>query len=170
MGMLRLTTDRLELRPLPARAAAALPEDREAASRALGNQLSQDWPAPDLLGILPRQSAASADQECFGIWVMIERSSETVIGDAGFHGPPDDAGTVEVGYSVTPSRRRRGYATEAARALVDWARSQPNVHVIVAGCDPHNVPSICTLERLGFVRTGEANGELRWRYRHHLDG
>ena len=165
MGTMRLTTDRLELRPLPARAAAALLADREAASRTLGTQLSEDWPAPDLLGILPRQSAAAADQECFGIWVMIERSSETVVGDAGFHGPPNAAGMVEIGYSVIPSRRRRGYATEAARALVEWAYLQPNVHVIVAGCDPDNVPSICTLERIGFVRTGEANGELRWRYR-----
>jgi len=96
--------------------------------------------------------------------VMIERCSGTVIGDIGFHGPPDDTGTIEVGYSVIPSRRRRGYATEAAKALVGWARSQPSVHVIVAGCDPNNVSSVRTLERVGFRRTGEANGETRWRY------
>jgi RimJ/RimL family protein N-acetyltransferase len=95
---------------------------------------------------------------------MIERCSSSVVGDIGFRGPPDDAGTIEVGYSVIPSRRRRGYATEAASALVGWARSQPSVHVIVAGCDADNVPSICTLERVGFRRTGEANGEIRWRY------
>ncbi len=162
--MLRLFTDRLELTPLPAEAAAALPEDREAAGHALGAGLSAEWPDPGLVGLLRRQAHASADTERFGVWVMIERTSRSVVGDIGFHGPPDDAGTIEVGYSVIPSRRRRGYATEAAGALVGWARNQPEVHGVVAGCDPNNAASICTLERVGFRRTGAANGEIRWRY------
>jgi len=167
MQMLGLLTDRLELKPLPVKAAAALPEDREMVGRALGSQLSEEWPDPNLFDVLRRHAGASVDTECFGVWVMIERSSGTVIGDIGFHGPPDDQGTVEIGYSVVPSRRRRGYATEAAGALVEWARSQPNTNVILAGCDPNNVPSIRTLERVGFRRTGEANGEIRWRYGDH---
>ena len=169
MRTLKLLTDRLELKPLPGQAAAALLEDREAAGRVLGARLSAQWPDPNLDGVLRRHAGASVDSECFGVWVMIERRSGTVVGDIGFHGPPDDAGTIEVGYSVIPSRRRRGYATEAAGALVGWAHSQPSVHAIVAGCDPSNVPSMCTLERVGFRRTGEANGELRWRYGHQLD-
>ena len=169
MGTLRLVTDHLELKPLPVQAAAALPEDREAACRALGARLSAEWPDPSFVGVLRRHAGASADTECFGVWVMIERGSRTVIGDIGFRGPSDEAGTIEVGYSVIPSRRRRGYATEAASALVGWARSQPSVHVIVAGCDPNNVPSVRTLERVGFRRTGEANGETRWRYDSELD-
>ena len=40
--------------------------------------------------------------ECFGIWVMIERGSQSVVGDIGFMGPPDTDGSVEVGYSVIP--------------------------------------------------------------------
>lgn len=168
MRMLRLVTDRLELKPLPAQAAAALPENREAACRVLGSRLSAEWPDPHLLGVLRRHAGASVDTECFGVWVMIERCSESVVGDIGFRGP-DDAGTIEVGYSVIPRRRRRGYATEAASALVGWARSQPSVHVIVAGCDPSNVPSVCTLERVGFRRAGEANGEIRWRFGGQLD-
>lgn len=107
--------------------------------------------------------------ERFGVWVMIERESGSVVGDIGFHGPPDDVGTVEVGYSVAPSRRRRGYATEAATAIIAWALSQPSVQAIVAGCDPDNVPSVHTLERVGFSRTGEADGEMRWRYVDQLD-
>lgn len=165
----KLLTDRLELKPLPAEAAAALPEDRGAACRTLGAQLSAEWPDPHLVGVLRRHAGASVETECFGVWVMIERCSGGVVGDIGFRGPPDNAGTIEVGYSVVPSRRRRGYATEAASALVGWARSQPSVHVIVAGCDPNNLPSICTLERVGFGRTGEANGEIRWRYGNRLD-
>jgi ribosomal-protein-alanine N-acetyltransferase len=119
--------------------------------------------------VLRRQAATSGETERFGVWVMIERASGSVVGDTGFHGPPDEVGTIEIGYSVIPDRRRHGYATEAADALVKWALSQPGIHLIVAGCDPKNVPSIRTLERIGFRRNGEANGEIRWRYRDHHD-
>ena len=159
----------MELRPLPAQAAASLPEDREEASRIIGATLPAEWPQPDLLDVLPLQAAAPPGEECFGVWVMIERDSGSVVGDIGFVGPPDESGSVEVGYSVIPDRRRRGYATEAARAIVEWALSQPGVEMIVAGCDSDNAPSIRTLERLGFRRTDEANGQIRWRYDAHLD-
>jgi len=160
----RVLTERMELKPLPAIAAAALPEDREEASRILGAALPVEWPQPDLLDVLPLQAAASQETECYGVWVMIERESGSVVGDVGFIGPPDENGSIEVGYSVIPDRRRRGYATEAASAIVEWALSEPGVEVVVAGCDRDNEPSIRTLERLGFQRTGEASGQLRWRY------
>lgn len=85
-----------------------------------------------------------------------------MVGDAGFKGPPE-GGVVEIGYSVTPNRRRSGYAGEAARALVDWALAQDGVDAVVAGCAPDNVASVRTLERLGFIRTGLEGDEVRWR-------
>lgn len=164
MVELALQTERMELRLLPVRAAAVLPEDRGEAARSLGARLPAAWPDANLLGVLRRHAAASPEEECFGVWVMIERTSGSVVGDIGFHGPPDGSGAVEVGYSVIPDRRGRGYASEAADALVSWALARPDVHAVVAGCDPENAPSIATLERVGFRRTGTANGEIRWRY------
>ena len=164
MSTLRRLTERIEVRPLPALAAAALPEGREQASRILNATLPAAWPQPDLLDVLPLQAAASPEAECFGVWVIIERDTGSVVGDIGFLGPPDAAGAIEVGYSVIPNRRRRGYATEAASVIIDWALSQPSVQVVVAGCDDDNLPSIRTLEGLGFQQTGEANGQIRWRY------
>ena len=158
-----LHTTRLELRSLPAAAAGVLPDNREAAARLLGVTLSVEWPQADLLDVLPLQAAASRTDESFGVWVIIERESATVVGDIGFMGPPGADHTVEIGYSVIPDRRGRGYATEATRALVRWALGQPQVEVVVAGCDIENAPSIRILERTGFVRTGETNGEVRWR-------
>ena len=155
-------TGRLELRPLPAAAARALPNDRELASRVLGAELAPAWPLPDLLDVLPLQSA---EHEHFGVWVMIERETHTVIGDAGFFRPPNENGVVEIGYSVVPDRRRRRYATEAVRALTGWALRQDGVETVVAGCHPGNAASIGTLERIGFQRAGESGGELRWTFR-----
>ena len=94
---------------------------------------------------------------------MIERGSTTVVGDVGFMGPPGEDGDVETGYCVIPDRRGRGYAGEAVQALVAWVLTQPGVGSVSAHCDVLNVPSIRTLERAGFRRSGESEGQIRWR-------
>lgn len=153
-----MTTDQLELRPLPLAAARALPDDRKAAGRVIGAVVPNEWPLPDLLDVLP------IHEPPFGIWVMVERETETVVGDVGFLGPPDESGTVEIGYSVLPDRRRRGYATEAARGLTAWALEQPGVRAVSATCEAGNIGSVRALERAGFSRKAEENGLVRWRY------
>ena len=158
-----MQTERLELRPLGPAAAAALPHDRATAALELGAELPDGWPHADLVDILPLQAAAAPGEEQFGVWVIIERDTGTLCGDIGFLGPPGPDGAIEIGYSVVPSCRRRGYATEAARALVAWALSQPGVRRVVARCDTGNVASIRILEGLGFTRDGIVNGQLRWR-------
>jgi ribosomal-protein-alanine N-acetyltransferase len=157
-----LQTARLELRPLPPAVAAVLPGDRAAAEALLGATLPTDWPQGDLLDVLPLQARSDGRAADFGVWVLIESATQTVVGDAGFKGPPAD-GVVEIGYSLIPDRRRRGYASEAAAALVDWARSQDDVDTVIAACDRENLASIRTLERLGFARTGMDGDEIRWR-------
>lgn len=155
------STARLELKPLPAAAAAALPHDRETAARLLAATLPSNWPQRDLLDLLPIQAAATSEEERFGVWVMVERETNHVVGDVGFMGPPDDD-IVELGFSVIIDRRRRGYATEAARAMVEWALREPAVRRVVAHCDADNPASIRVLERVGFVRTEEADGQIGW--------
>jgi RimJ/RimL family protein N-acetyltransferase len=92
-------------------------------------------------------------------------SDDEVVGDAGFLGPPDSRHAVELGYSIMPEQRRRGFATEAAAALTAWALDQPRVERVVAACAPSNEASIRVLERVGFERIGERAGELLWERR-----
>jgi RimJ/RimL family protein N-acetyltransferase len=159
-----LRTPRLDLRPLPAAVAARLPFDRDGAAAALGLALSRAWPLPDLRDVLPMQAAASPEAEPFGVWVMAERETRTVIGDIGLMGPPDEDGLVETGYSVVPERRRLGLATEALAAMVAWALEQPRVLGVIARCDAGNAPSRRALERAGFRVTGtDGGGMLTWR-------
>lgn len=159
----QVTTERLELRPLPSAAARALPSDRRTAERLLEATLSPAWPQGDLLDVLPMQVAADAAAEPYGVWVIVERAGREVIGDIGFMGPPDGGESVELGYSLVPDRRRRGYATEAARAMIGWAFQQPGVSRVIAHCDADNEPSTRVLERTGFQRTGVVGGRLQWR-------
>lgn len=83
-----------------------------------------------------------------------------MIGHAGFHGPPgvngpgaDDA--VEIGYTIFEPWRGRGYATEAARALMEWARAEHGIRRFIASVAPGNAPSLAIVRRLGFEQTGE---------------
>jgi [ribosomal protein S5]-alanine N-acetyltransferase len=162
MRAIRIGGARLELTPLPAAAAAALPDDRAAAAATIGSSLPAAWPQADLLEVLAMHAAAEPADERFGIWLIIERDTNTVVGDIGFMGPPD-GGLVEMGFSVIPDRRRRGYATEAARSLVDWAFGDPAIREITARSNPENEPSARVLVAAGFARVDESRGVVRWR-------
>lgn len=80
--------------------------------------------------------------------------SRRVIGSAGFHSPPDAEGRVEIGYKVEPSYRRQGVATEAVRALFDWAAREHGVERFRAAVAPDNVASLAIVGQLGFRQTG----------------
>jgi len=93
--------------------------------------------------------------------VLIDDAGDRhVIGSVGFHGPPDDQGRLEIGYSIEPGHRRRGYAGEAARALLDWAASAHGVHSFIASISPTNEPSLRLAAGFGFVQTGSHIDEV----------
>jgi len=81
-------------------------------------------------------------------------TGRSMVGLTGFHGPPDVAGTVELGYEVDPAHRRRGYAVEAAAALADWALTDGRARRVVAAIRPDNEGSLAVARRLGFTPAG----------------
>ena len=56
---------------------------------------------------------------------------------------------MEIGYNVEPGFRRRGIATEAVRAMLDWAAEQ-DVHSIRASVAPANLASRGVITQFGF--------------------
>ena len=123
------------------------------------------FPLPTVRGALERIVAADAaghSLEPFFAYVIVRRSDGLAVGDAGFHGPPDDAGNVEIGYALVPAARGAGLASEATGLLVDWARGQPGVRTVSARVDPANGPSRRVLVRLGFTPDGEVGGLERF--------
>ena len=130
--------------------------------RTIGAILADAWPLAELLGVLPMQAAATPDQERFGIWLIVERDTKTVVGDIGFHGPPA-GGRLEIGFSVIPERRRRGYAAEAAGAMArmgDGSAGGPGGRREVR-CRERG--SARTLAIAGFARVAEHDGQVEWR-------
>lgn len=80
---------------------------------------------------------------------------DRVVGQAGFHGPPDGVGMVEVGYAVEPTFRRRGYGRATVQALLDRARDEPDVRTVRASVSPDNAASLALIAPFGFVQVGE---------------
>ena len=121
------------------------------------------WPSPGLLDMLEARAAAVFGGDHFGVWALVQTEAEALIGDAGFKGPPDGSKTVEIGYGIAEDQRGQGYATEAARALTEWALNRPGVDAVIAHTDPGNIASTRTLQRVGFRVVGEEGGETVWR-------
>ena len=61
----------------------------------------------------------------------------------------------ELGYWMGRTFRRRGFATEALRALLEWAARDWDVRAALAGCFADNPASARVLEKAGFLYTGE---------------
>lgn len=85
---------------------------------------------------------------------LVHRDIRAAIGSAGFKGPPDSVGMVEIAYGVVPSFEGRGYATEAAAALVTYACRHERVQLVRAHTLPAPNASTRVLEKCGFHRTG----------------
>ena len=149
--------------------AAADLRERARLGQLLNATLPRDWPPPFndegsarwFADHLARHPAAVG----WMIWyfVLVDGDARTAIGNGGFKGEPRD-GTVEIGYSIIPQFQRRGYATEAAQALVDWAFGHYDVARVVADTLPDSAASQALLGKLGFRRTGGADepGVLRF--------
>ncbi|NMP21651.1 GNAT family N-acetyltransferase [Sulfobacillus harzensis] len=103
-----------------------------------------------------------ADGEWSGMIIHVE--DNVVIGSMGFKSPPNENGLVEMGYDIVPSYRGQGYATEMARALVNWAQQQSSVHHLTAECLSDNWASIRVLEKLGMQRIEEHGTIIYWEF------
>lgn len=83
----------------------------------------------------------------FGVWLVVERQTGSVIGTIGFDGPPQD-GVLQVFYGVVPSRRGNGMAAEALQCLTRFASRQPEVQSIEAYAQSE--ASVAVLLKAGF--------------------
>ena len=94
-----------------------------------------------------------AADPCF--WA-VERAADGVLLGTLYLAPAEDPAwaTYEVGFVFHPDHWGRGYATEAARALLDHVFGDLGAHRVLAHCDPRNAASWRLLERLGMRREG----------------
>jgi RimJ/RimL family protein N-acetyltransferase len=161
-----IRTERLELASMSVPFMAALEaRDLPAAERAIGAAVPA-WLPGQLDHFLQLRLAQLADDPASRPWLgraMILTEGEgrrRVVGTVGFHGPPDELGRLEVGYSVDPDHRRRGFAREAVAAMFDWAASTHGIHRFIASISPTNEASLGLAAGFGFEQTGSHVDEI----------
>ena len=125
-----------------------------------------DTAAAEVLEIRRMQLAAEPARAPWSVRAMVRRDDRVMVGFVNFHGPPgtndiEEAGAAELGWTVFPEHRRQGYATETARRLMDWARTEHGVRRFISSTTPGNASSLRVHEKLGFHRTGQVvDGEI----------
>jgi RimJ/RimL family protein N-acetyltransferase len=87
--------------------------------------------------------------------VIWDERRQLAVGRAGYHGPPDRSGMVEIGYAVDPAYRRRGYARAALEALLQRAAREPQVRMVRVTISPDNVASYQLASQYGFAEVGQ---------------
>jgi RimJ/RimL family protein N-acetyltransferase len=151
-----LRTDRLRLRPWTTSpgdlARLADIYGRDEVTRWLGGAPSV--PPPELV---ERWAQISRRDPRFGCWA-IEPADGPVAGTILLKPLPNGVGEVEVGWHLHPDSWGHGYATEAARSVIDRAfeAGLPEVYAVVR---PGNDPSIAVCRRLGMTPLGRMR---RW--------
>jgi RimJ/RimL family protein N-acetyltransferase len=100
-------------------------------------------------------------------FAVVHRDSNLVIGLGGFKGCPDECGAVEIAYAVVPSFEGRGYATQIARMLVEFALQNDDVRLVRAHTLPTPNASTKVLTKCGFAYVGafqDPEDGLVWRW------
>jgi len=145
------TTDRLVLRRWSSEVTdAVLGGDRLA-------DWAEDFPAEGdrvIAGVIAARWDCPGEPGEDGHRLIVERDGGRTIGSISLLLPPTD-GALEIGYGVVASRRGRGLATEAARAMVEFALASDDVHTVYADVELSNPASIRVLEKAGLRRWSE---------------
>jgi ribosomal-protein-alanine N-acetyltransferase len=110
-------------------------------------EVSPDW--------LARLKASDPTDPWTHGFAMTERATGASVGSCGFKGPPDADGVVEIAYAVDDAHQGRGFATEAAQALAEFAFRHSAVRIVRAHTLASANASTRVLEKCGFTYVGE---------------
>jgi len=117
----------------------------EALDPATRAQLSADW-------LAKFEASSNRDPWVHGFNLLLDDGTNVGLGS--FKGPPVD-GIVEIAYAIVPEHQGKGYATLAARAMVDYAFNSGDVRIVCAHTLPDGAASQRILKKCGFTCIGE---------------
>ena len=121
---------------------------------------------PAVLALLRTMTARVLAAHDRGSWLVVDGNE--VVGLCSYKRPPAADGGVEIGYGIAESRRGRGHATGAARLLIEEAKADPAVRILLAETAVDNLASQAVLRKCGFADIGRGidaeDGEVMlWR-------
>ncbi|KHE70162.1 GNAT family N-acetyltransferase [Halobacillus sp. BBL2006] len=84
---------------------------------------------------------------------VVKTNEDILIGHMVFHKYFGEH-SYEIGWVFNPKYQNKGYATEAAKAILAFGFETMNLHRIIATCQPENIPSYRVMEKIGMRREG----------------
>ncbi|NLX97113.1 MAG: GNAT family N-acetyltransferase [Rhodopirellula sp.] len=170
MPQLTIRLDRLEL-IAATEALLQAEEDVPQFAQHLQAEVPRNWPTPlydsdarqHFLRVVKENSEA-VGWTAWYILLIDQLGKKTLIGAVGACGQPDDEGQIVIGYSLLDQFQGKGYATEALRGFLEFAKRHPSLRKVVADTYPHLMASIRVLEKNGFVRCGSGAEEGTMRF------
>jgi len=146
-------TARLDIRPLgPEAVDALLAGDGPRLRRLTGASFRKAAPPPymaDALPVVRDRLRERPDEAPWWNWLVVDRATGEAAGSVAFAGPAGAEGAVLVGYAMYGEFEGRGYATEAVKAMLSWAFSQPGVREVRALAPVWNTPALRVAENVG---------------------
>ena len=156
-------TPRLDLIALsPDFLRASIRGDLKSASQLIDLVIPEEW--LDAQWLMEMRLAKMRENPALEPWLLRAialRETRTMVGFIGFHTLPGPEylnqyapGSVEFGYTIFSEYRRRGFASEAAEALMDWATREYHVRRFIVSISPTNEPSLRVAQKFGFRKVG----------------
>jgi RimJ/RimL family protein N-acetyltransferase len=128
----------------------------------------QGWEVPFTLEQARRFVAglATCHPDTPGAWfqfaVELDATGEHV-GDLAAYSDDEDPSLARIGFTIAPAHQRRGYATEAVTALLDYLLVERGKRRVVADCDARNRASVAVLARAGMRREAHHLQSAWWK-------
>ncbi len=107
-------------------------------------------------------------------YAVCMKESNLLIGGCGIRRESELSQVANLGWAINPDFQGKGYATEAAKALIDFGFQTLNLSVIYATCDTRNATSYKVMEKLGMKKVGfikgtkEVKGHVRDSFRYEI--
>jgi len=93
-------------------------------------------------------------------WAIVRRADDRLIGSCGFVNQAPERHAAEIGYWLSKAYWGKGYAVEAARALVRFGFEQMGLERVEAKCFVQNRAGQRVIEKLGMKYEGTDRGEM----------
>jgi RimJ/RimL family protein N-acetyltransferase len=141
---------------------ASLSDDLETASQLINLVIPSEW--LEAKWLMEMRLTKMREDPVLEPWLLRAvglRETKKMIGFIGFHTLPGAEylkpyapGSVEFGYTIFSDYRGQGYASEAAKVLMDWATREHGVTRFIVSISPINQPSLRIAQKFGFQKVG----------------
>lgn len=160
-----IETERLILIPYTKKIAQDILESNFKSIEAIKLKRGKNWPDQEILETLPKiivNLSKVISPTGFESWMVVKKDTNEIIGDVGFKGYNTIFHKADIGYGIIEAERKKGYASEAVKTLIQWAFSVESLTLITATTLIDNTNSIRLLENLHFNQVDQEDDFFYW--------